>query len=257
MTLVKDGKKLVTSRVRQSVGTRQLGRELWAKRMATDRAVVMAKKSSSNHDKEGGAGGKGEHAAGGEKRAGGKRRGEGGGGKDGIAPKVSLELAADPMGVGFAFGGVYPGTLHAHGKLVETHSVSYSVGIVGEYLLHVRLRQQAAALPGSPFRLRVLPNVAHARSCRLPEVRGGVVGMVGTGNGAGTSITFATYDLIGNRCIQGQYFVPPPARPSPLLHHHPSSLLTLLSMRLTSLQHPHPNTQPPPCLAPAPPPPTN
>ena len=56
VTLVKDGKKLVTSRVRQSVGTRQLGRELWAKRMATDRAVVMAKRGSSNHDKEGGAG---------------------------------------------------------------------------------------------------------------------------------------------------------------------------------------------------------
>ena len=61
----------------------------------------------------------------------------------------------DPTGVGFAFGGVYPGTLHAKGKTVETHKVSYSVGRVGTYLLHVRLRQQAVPLNGSPFSLKV------------------------------------------------------------------------------------------------------
>ena len=44
---------------------------------------------------------------------------------------------------------MHPGWLHAKGNLVETHNVSYSIGLVGEYLLHVRLRQQAVALPGS------------------------------------------------------------------------------------------------------------
>lgn len=29
--------------------------------------------------------------------------------------------------VGFAYGGVYPGTIHAHGKLVKTHAIHYSV----------------------------------------------------------------------------------------------------------------------------------
>ena len=56
---------------------------------------------------------------------------------------------------GFAFGGVHPGTLHAHGKLFEAHKVSYSIAIAGEYLLHVRLHQQAVSLPGSPFNLKV------------------------------------------------------------------------------------------------------
>ena len=67
----------------------------------------------------------------------------------------------------YALAGVHPGTLHAHGRLVESHDVSFSIGLVGEYLLHVRLRGRAAALPGSPFKLTVLPNMAHAPSCSL------------------------------------------------------------------------------------------
>ena len=46
-------------------------------------------------------------------------------------PKLSrvfkMELATDG---GFAFGGVFPGTLHAHGLLREFHRVSYSIGQV-------------------------------------------------------------------------------------------------------------------------------
>ena len=49
----------------------------------------------------------------------------------------------DPFG--FAFGGVDPGTLHAHGKLVKVHSVHYSIGLAGKYRLHVGLRQQERA----------------------------------------------------------------------------------------------------------------
>ena len=36
----------------------------------------------------------------------------------------NAEKDADPTGIGFAFGGVHPGWLHAHGKAVETHAVS-------------------------------------------------------------------------------------------------------------------------------------
>ena len=57
------------------------------------------------------------------------------------------ELKADRKGVGFAYGGVTPGTLHARGQLVRTHTVYYSVGLAGKYKLHVGLRQQSAALP--------------------------------------------------------------------------------------------------------------
>jgi hypothetical protein len=63
---------------------------------------------------------------------------------------------------------VHPGKLHAHGKLVETHRVTYSIGKVGEYELHIGLRQQAMPLPGSPFRLRVSPGVASALTTSVP-----------------------------------------------------------------------------------------
>ena len=56
-----------------------------------------------------------------------------------------------------------------------------NTGVVGEYLLHVRLRQQAVSLPGSPFCLSVVPNLAHARSTKLP--RDAIVGLVGADAG--------------------------------------------------------------------------
>ena len=82
---------------------------------------------------------------------------------------------ADKAGIGFAFGGVEPGTLHAHGQLHERHKVLYSIGLAGEYFLHVRLRQQAKAIPGSPFRLTVLPGPAHARSTYAPPNASGAL----------------------------------------------------------------------------------
>ena len=106
VTLLKDGKKLVTSRVRQSAGSRQQHERQWTRRLANDKAAkVKVGTKAASHG-------------------------------------VSLELASDPTGIGFAFGGVYPGTLHSRGHLHESHNVSYSIGLVGEYLLHVRLRQQ-------------------------------------------------------------------------------------------------------------------
>ena len=53
---------------------------------------------------------------------------------------LTVEAAMlDVLGVGFAYGGVHPGPLHSRGKLHEVHKVSYSVGRIGRYLLHVRL----------------------------------------------------------------------------------------------------------------------
>ena len=65
------------------------------------------------------------------------------------------ELTADSRGIGFAYGGIHPGRLHAHGRLFETHKVYYSIGLVGSYELHVGLREKRMALPGSPFTLEV------------------------------------------------------------------------------------------------------
>ena len=89
VTLVKDGKKLVTSRVRQSANTRQQHAQQWTRRIANDQAQKSAVHSSHT---------------------------------------ISLELSSDATGIGFAFGGIYPGIIHAHGNLVENHSVSYSIG---------------------------------------------------------------------------------------------------------------------------------
>ena len=107
-------------------------------------------------------------------------------------PAHSLELHSDPAGIGFGFGGVEPGTLHAHGQLYEKHNVFYSIGLAGDYLLHVRLRQQAMPVPGSPFKLTVLPAPADAKSTKLPP--GPVHGMVGEVGKPGTVQANTTTD---------------------------------------------------------------
>jgi len=135
---------------------------------------------------------------------------------------LRLELASDPAGIGFGFGGVEPGTLHAHGQLHEKHSVYYSIGLAGHYLLHVRLRHAAAAVPGSPFALQVLPAPAHASATRLPvssvsgnvgleeKVVAGQVIAVSAGSAGsavekaiGARVTLRTADKMGNYCIAG------------------------------------------------------
>ena len=46
----------------------------------------------------------------------------------GLRPaSLNLELKSDPQGIGFGFGGVEPGTLHARGELHEVHSVYCSI----------------------------------------------------------------------------------------------------------------------------------
>ena len=75
--------------------------------------------------------------------------------------------------------------------------MSYSIGVAGEYLLHVRLRKQAASLPGSPFPLSVEPGMPFALASRLP-VRS-LSGEVGEA----CTLTIATSDRMGNGCVKG------------------------------------------------------
>jgi len=109
------------------------------------------------------------------------------------------EMTIDP--IGFAFGGVDPGTLHAHGKLVKVHSVHYSVGLAGKYLMHVGLRQQMVPLPGSPFKLVVEPGAPFATSSRLPEDSRHMSGVASEAWQHG--LIFPTKDVLGNMCNKG------------------------------------------------------
>jgi len=185
VTTIRHGKRLVTSKVRQSTTSRQAHAEQWVRRAATDRAMNKSKADLAARNNEG-------------ERSNVNAKGVN---STVLVPKISLELDADPSGIGFAFGGVYPGTLHAKGKYVETHKVSYSIGRVGTYLMHVRLRQQAVSLPGSPFCLQVRPNEAHALSTKLPS--GEIAGIVGSDPDSGCTLTVQTFDLMGNACIKG------------------------------------------------------
>lgn len=114
-------------------------------------------------------------------------------------PSFLHELSADKNG--FAFGGVDPGTLHAHGKLIKVHHVSYSVGLAGRYRLHVGLRQQMHPLPGSPFDLYVEPGSAYAASTKLPDEKLVLTGMADEEWQKG--LVLRTADILGNLCVKG------------------------------------------------------
>ena len=183
-------------RFRLDAGERQQHMTLWSRRMSTEgvsrtKAISYALTQRSARDLQNSQ----QHSA---------RRGQtvGPGG-----PSYATELADDPRGVAFAFGGVDPGTLHAGGKLVRVHAVHYSVGRAGTYLLHVGLRQQSAMIAGSPFELNVSPGIAHYSATRLANDGSedsaldlplkGTVGKVGKG------FKVITYDRMSNRCLVG------------------------------------------------------
>ena len=113
------------------------------------------------------------------------------------------ELAADPTGYGFAFGGVEPGRLRAKGLLVETHRVGYSIAKVGRYLLHVVLRHDSVELPGSPFELRVTAGPASPTSTKLPAQALPLHGVVGSDVGCGCHVLMQAADRMGNPCEAG------------------------------------------------------
>ena len=161
-TLRKNGRNLVTSRVRLDVGVRRSAGLLWKLQALNDRLQL----------------------------------------------DLQTEAALlDPTGVGFAFGGVHPGQLHSKGIVQEAHKVAFSVDRVGRYLLHVRLRQQARSVPGSPFALVVRPGDAHQSSSKLLLTAIPLTGEVGIntpeGPKCGCSIVLRTNDRVGNPCAFG------------------------------------------------------
>ena len=153
MTLSKGG-VLVRRREKLNAGQRQGHMQQWERRIRTDKTLAAtAYSAAANKDASGDRDGRKKDKNKGVEKA--------------VAQKhnvFTMELIDD---IGFAYGGVEPGVLHAHGKLHEVHKCTYSVGRAGLYLLHVRLRNQALSLPGSPFRLVVKPDKPHAQSTSL------------------------------------------------------------------------------------------
>lgn len=169
ITLVKDGQKLVTSRLRLDCITRNEQAGQWTRRVKNDERPIRVAPPTGVTLRES------------EKRV-----------LEGKSPALPIAIELDATPASFAFGGVFPGTTYANGKLHEVHRVSYSIGVAGQYLLHVRLRTQAAALPGSPFLLKVDPGPAYALSSHLPTVfQQKEVGEVVT-------MTITTADKMGN-----------------------------------------------------------
>ena len=113
------------------------------------------------------------------------------------------ELHSDPLKIGFAFGGVEPGRLHARGQLVETHKVHYSIAMCGTYWLHVALRHDNVELPGSPFLLQVNAGPASALSTALPADVLPLKGLVGGDRTSGCHVLLKSLDKMGNQCESG------------------------------------------------------
>jgi len=166
VTLMKEGRvKLVSSRVQLGPGSRRQYSSQWERQRHTKQALADPKPSVD------------------------------------AGVLFEREVGADPSGIGFGFGGVEPGTLHAHGELHEVHRVSYALSLAGTYFLHVRLRHQALPLPGSPFKLVVRPGAAWARTSRL--LPGVLRGKVGGDADSGCQQTLQCADQVGNECIAG------------------------------------------------------
>lgn len=178
-------------------GERQRHLALWARRRAVD-SQAKARKERTDKASEGESKKKREDKFD-PKENGAKNR----------KPNV---LTFDEPGVAFAYGGVDPGTMHARGHVIKNHTVRYSVGLAGKYRLHVGLRQQGVALPGSPFLLTVVPGSAHAPSTQLNEADLPLRGTIGSD--AGCSTVLHTADRMGNFCDCGEARVTTVAGPS-------------------------------------------
>lgn len=187
ITIKKDGKSLVMKGSQLEAGDRQLYLRAWARRVAVDKSLEKPKGTAAQ-DRT-------------------LRRT-----KD-FLPQANRnassvfqnELSSDPSGIGFAFGGIEPGRLHAHGRPVDTHKAYFSIAMCGKYYLHVGLRRQGVSLPDSPFRLEVIPGPAHPLATTVPKEALPLRGVVGfdTGKGQGCCFVLQTRDKMGNACRLG------------------------------------------------------
>ena len=184
VTAVKDGvETLVLRHIKLGASRRQRHIQLWSKQLASEatRKVVEHRTGLSKRTAE-------EHRA---AKAG---------------PSCAHELGADSRSIdsiGFSYGGVDPGTLHARGRLIKTHAAYFSVGRAGDYLLHIGIRNQSAPLPGSPYELNVRPGPAHPITTSLPmDEYGRVLPLRGIVGNPGY-VLIAASDKIGNRCTFG------------------------------------------------------
>lgn len=171
ITLVKDGQKFVSSRLRLDPGAKWQQKETWSRRVGLqtykpDGGTIVEEEAPST--------------------------------PNAMRLKQHIELKASDAS-SFAFGGIHPPPRQEgqRGQLFETHKVSYSIGVAGQYLMHVRLRKQAASLPGSPFMLSVQPGGPCAPSTFL---QGPIFGEVKPNP---IVLVLTTADRMGNLCTRG------------------------------------------------------
>ena len=176
---------------RLDASERQSHMTLWARRLQTEgvsqakplSVALTARNTARNTARQSSPGRKGQH-------------------ESPQGPSYAHELAADAKGVAFAFGGVDPGTLHAGGKAVKTHTVHYSIGKAGNYLLHIGLRQQGQILFGSPFHLSISAGQAHPAWTKV-QLDGLTLPLRSVVGEEAKGVIVVASDRMGNRCLVG------------------------------------------------------
>ena len=201
VTVHKGGRELVTPRGVLPAGERRQHQIMWARRVAVDRRVCGDAMLAMQASKAVGAGRLGKVATAvalpmvdTHKRS------------KSTASYQSVyanELASDPKRIGFAFGGVDPGRLHAHGQIIEVHNVHYSIAMCGTYRLHVALRHDGVQLPGSPFVLKVSAGPASALTTAVLAHMLPLRGVVGNSSESGCRVVLKASDMMGNACEAG------------------------------------------------------
>ena len=196
VTMAKAGRELLTPRTKLGAGDRQNHIRAWMRRLAVDKTLDARVRGSAANamDAASSKSAKRERAYASLRNAASTRHDQG--------LIFRNEMSSDPKGIGFAYGGVDPGRL-THGHVIETHKVHYSITGTGAYNLHVGLRQQAMALPGSPFKLVVIPGPAHAIATAFPKASLPLRGVVGFEPENGCKIILESVDKMGNRCFEG------------------------------------------------------